>query len=81
MKIVMQPHVQKWGNSLGIRIPLSLAQKIGLREGTPVDLQVDEDAIIIRRKQYSLEQMLARVKPENIHSEIDTGPQVGREIW
>ncbi|AKX93781.1 multidrug transporter MatE [Moorella thermoacetica] len=77
----MQPHVQKWGNSLGIRIPLSLAQKIGLREGTPVDLQVDEDAIIIRRKQYSLEQMLARVKPENIHSEIDTGPQVGREIW
>nr|WP_156274444.1 AbrB/MazE/SpoVT family DNA-binding domain-containing protein [Moorella glycerini] len=81
MKIVMQPHVQKWGNSLGIRIPLSLAQKIGLREGTPVDLQVDEDAIIIRRKHYSLEQMLARIKPENIHSEIDTGPQVGREIW
>ncbi|WP_338825464.1 hypothetical protein MHOCP_10400 [Moorella humiferrea] len=77
----MQPHVQKWGNSLGIRIPLLLAPKIGLREGTPVDLQVDEDAIIIRRKHYSLEQMLAQVKPENIHSEIDTGPQVGREIW
>ncbi|WP_083476475.1 AbrB/MazE/SpoVT family DNA-binding domain-containing protein [Moorella stamsii] len=72
MKIVMQPHVQKWGNSLGIRIPLSLAPKIGLRESTPVDLQVDEDAII---------KMLAQVKPENIHGEIDTGPQVGREIW
>ncbi|CEP66556.1 AbrB-like domain [Moorella glycerini] len=68
----MQPHVQKWGNSLGIRIPLSLAPKIGLRESTPVDLQVDEDAII---------KMLAQVKPENIHGEIDTGPQVGREIW
>ncbi|BCV21093.1 multidrug transporter MatE [Moorella sp. Hama-1] len=77
----MQPHVQKWGNSLGIRIPLALAQKTGLREGTPVDLLVDEDAIIIRRKHYSLEQLLAQVTPGNTHGEIDTGPQVGREVW
>ncbi|KUK12725.1 MAG: Transcriptional regulator/antitoxin, MazE [Moorella sp. 60_41] len=77
----MQPHVQKWGNSLGIRIPLSLAQKVGLREGTPVDLQVEQDAIIIRRKKHSLEQMLAQVTSDNTHGEIDTGPQVGREIW
>lgn len=81
MKIVMQPHVQKWGNSLGIRIPLSLAQKIGLKEGTPVDLEVNDDAMIIRRKRYSLEQLLSQVTPDNIHGEVDTGPQVGREIW
>ncbi|WP_258361172.1 AbrB/MazE/SpoVT family DNA-binding domain-containing protein [Moorella sulfitireducens] len=72
--------MQKWGNSLGIRIPLALTQKIGLREGNPVGLQVDEDAIIIRRKHYSLEQLLAQVTPDNNHSEIDTGPQVGREV-
>ncbi|WP_258360337.1 AbrB/MazE/SpoVT family DNA-binding domain-containing protein [Moorella sulfitireducens] len=77
----MQPRVQKWGNSLGIRIPLSLAQKVGLTEGTPVDMQVDEDAIIIRRKYYSLEQLLAQVTPDNTHGEIDTGSQFGREIW
>ncbi|HHW42147.1 MAG TPA: AbrB/MazE/SpoVT family DNA-binding domain-containing protein [Syntrophomonadaceae bacterium] len=77
----MQPHVQKWGNSLGIRIPLALAQKIGLKEGTPVDLEAKDDAIIIRRKRYSLEQLLSQVTPDNIHGEVDTGPRVGREIW
>ncbi len=77
----MQPRVQKWGNSLGVRIPLSLAQKIGLREGMPVDLQADEKAIIIRLKQYSLEQLLAGISPDNIHDEVDTGPRVGRESW
>ncbi|NSW92892.1 MAG: AbrB/MazE/SpoVT family DNA-binding domain-containing protein [Firmicutes bacterium] len=77
----MQPHVQKWGNSLGIRIPLALAQKIGLKEGTPVDLEAKDDAIIIRRKRYSLEQLLSQVTPNNIHGEVDTGTQVGREIW
>ncbi|NPV29736.1 MAG: AbrB/MazE/SpoVT family DNA-binding domain-containing protein [Firmicutes bacterium] len=77
----MQPHVQKWGNSLGIRIPLALAQKIGLKEGTPVDLEAKDDAIIIRRKRYSLEQLLSQVTPDNIHGEVYTGPQVGREIW
>ncbi len=77
----MQPRVQKWGNSLGIRIPLSLARQTGLREGTPVDLQAEEEALIIRRKKYNLEQLLALVSPDNMHDEIDTGPPAGREAW
>lgn len=79
--LAMQPRVQKWGNSLGVRIPSPLAQQIGITEGTPVDLELGEDVIIIRRKRYSLEQMLAKVTPENIHTEVDTGPRVGREAW
>lgn len=77
----MQPRVQKWGNSLGVRIPLPLAQQVGIGEGTLVDLELHEDALIIRRKRYSLEEMLAGVTPENAHPEIDTGPRVGREAW
>lgn len=77
----MQSHVAKWGNSLGIRIPKSLAEKIGLTEGTPVDFKVDNDAIIIRRKSYSLEMLLSQVTPQNMHSEINTGYPVGREVW
>jgi antitoxin MazE len=77
----MQSRVQKWGNSLGVRIPLSLAEKTGLKEGVPVDLQADDDALVIRRKQYSLEQLLAQVSTDNTHKEIETGHPVGREAW
>jgi len=77
----MQPRVQKWGNSLGVRIPLSLAMKAGLKEGVPVDLQADDNMLVIRRKQYTLEQLLAQVSPDNVHREIETGSQTGREAW
>lgn len=74
-------HVTKWGNSLGIRIPMALAKKVGLTEGTPIDFQVDNDTIIIRRKRYTLEKLLSEVDSKNVHHEINTGAPVGREIW
>lgn len=77
----MQSQVRKWGNSLAIRIPRSLAEKIGLAEGTTVDFQIDNDALVIRRKRHSLEMLLAQVTPENVHDEVGTGCPVGREIW
>ncbi|MDQ0286627.1 antitoxin MazE [Desulfofundulus luciae] len=77
----MQSRVTKWGNSLGIRIPRTLAEKIGLREGTPVDFEIKDNAIIIRRKRCSLDMLLSQVTPQNVHHEISTGHPVGREIW
>lgn len=78
---VMHYHIQKWGNSLGIRIPKTLAQKAGLVEGTPVEIILGDDAIIIRPRNYSLETLLSGVTPENLHREVDTGKPVGREVW
>lgn len=77
----MQSHITKWGNSLGIRIPKVLAQEAGLTEGTPVELQLDDNTIIIRRKRYSLEMLMSQVTSQNIHKEIETGRSVGREKW
>ena len=77
----MQTHVTKWGNSLGIRIPSALAKEFGLAEGVAVEFQVDGDAIVIRRKRLSLELLLAEVTPQNMHTEITTGPALGREAW
>ena len=73
--------VMKWGNSLGIRIPMILAKKLSLTEGTPVDCQVENDTLIIRRKEYSLEDLLSKVNTGNIHKEVDTDKSVGREVW
>lgn len=77
----MESQVTKWGNSLGVRIPRPLAEKAGIREGTPIVLEVDEDAIVIRRKRYNLQALLAQVTPENLHGEVDTGRPAGREAW
>lgn len=77
----MQYHIQKWGNSLGIRIPKTMAQKVGLCEGTPVEIILDDESIIIRPRRYSLETLLSGVTPGNLHRELDTGKPVGREVW
>jgi len=34
----METVVQKWGNSLGIRIPRGLALEFHLKNGTPVEI-------------------------------------------
>lgn len=73
--------MQKWGNSLGVRIPNPLAQKVGLTEGTLVEVEADNHRIIIRRQRYSLEELLSRVTPENLPGEVDTGLPMGREEW
>ena len=77
----MESQVTKWGNSLGVRIPKTLAEKVGLTEGTPIVFDVDENAIVIHRKRHRLETLLAQVTPENLHGEVKTGRPVGHEVW
>ena len=85
----MQSQVQKWGNSLALRIPKALAAQTQLDQGTPVEMKVENGALVIkpvesqpkRKRKYKLEELLAQVTPENIHPEIDFGPPVGKEVW
>ena len=73
--------VQKWGNSLGIRIPKSLALKVGLEEGTEVDLDIEDGHLVIKPKSTTLDELLSQITPENVHTEIPTGEPQGREVW
>jgi len=76
----MHVNVTKWGNSLGVRIPRVLANKVGIHEGTPVDVSIQDHHIVIS-KGYSLESLLNQVTSENIHKEIQAGTSCGKEIW
>jgi antitoxin MazE len=58
-----------------------MAERLGLVEGIPVDLQVEGDTIFIRRKKYDLEMLLSQVTAQNKHGEINTGQPKGRESW
>jgi antitoxin MazE len=75
--------VQKWGNSLGVRIPKSVAQDAELRERASVELRVEGGHLMIvpAGKKYTLEELVSKITPENRHPETDWGPPVGKEIW
>lgn len=79
----MASTVQKWGNSLGIRIPKSLAEQVHLREGTTVELNAARGVLTIRpkrRRKYTLAQLLARARRPSPHRDLDRVSPVGREL-
>jgi antitoxin MazE len=80
----MESVVNKWGNSLAVRIPQGLAKEIAIQEGTEVDLSVIDGNLVIKpahRKRYSLEELVSGITPKNRHDEVDWGEPVGNEFW
>lgn len=80
----MITRVQKWGNSLGVRIPKTIASHAHVDEGTAVDVSIEDDRLVItpvRKTAYRLKELLDRVTPDNVHGEIEFGGPVGREVW
>jgi antitoxin MazE len=80
----MHVRVQKWGNSLAVRIPKPLAEDAEVKEGTVLNLAVFEGKVIatpVSKRKLSLKQLLAKVNRKTLHDEIDFGSPVGREIW
>lgn len=74
--------VRKWGNSAAVRIPAPVMEQAKIRLDQPVEISAEEGVIMIRsaRLRYTLEELMAKVTPENIHPETDWGPDVGREV-
>jgi len=80
----MRTRVQKWGNSLALRIPKSFAAEVGLHKEASVDISLADGELVIRpvtEPKLTLKQLLARVTKQNLHREVDTGPTVGKETW
>ena len=71
--------VSKWGSSLAVRIPQPIAEQWGVQEGSAIEIVPRGDQIVLHKKTYDLASMLARVKPDNLHPEQDTGPAQGGE--
>ncbi len=80
----MRSRIQQWGNSLALRIPRPFAKDAGLRRHTEVEVSlVDGNVVIsaIEDPEPTLEMLLAQVTEDNLHSEVDTGPPLGKEVW
>lgn len=79
----MTTKVQKWGNSLAIRIPIELSKKIGLVEGGAINFTQVRDAIVIKSAMpvYKLKDLLKGMTRKKAQPEIDWGNPVGEELW
>lgn len=73
--------VQKWGNSLAVRIPSAIAEAAAIKQGVELLLAINEEGLqlIPKKKKATLEDLLARITPENKHAEIDVGI-TGKEL-
>ena len=80
----MKVQIQKWGNSLALRIPKSFAVESNIGQGSTVEVSLENGRIIVfpvAETEVSLDEMLAQITAENLHGEIDTGSSVGQEAW
>jgi antitoxin MazE len=74
--------IERWGSSLAVRIPVSLAKRLRVHAGNGVEMQVVCGALVLRfrrRLKYGLKDLLGNCKRHQLHGEIDFGPDVGRE--
>ncbi len=80
----MRTRVQKWGNSLALRIPKSFAAEARLAEESVVDITVVRGKLVVvsvAESKITLGKLLAGITEKNLHSEVFTGPAVGSEEW
>jgi antitoxin MazE len=80
----MKTRVQKWGNSLALRIPKAFAVEAGLAPNVAVKLSIVKGALVVRPvapEPLTLEELLRGVTDENRPGEWQTGPAVGKEVW
>ena len=80
----MKTRVQKWGNSLALRIPKAFAEEVGIADNVLVDISLTDGKLLvmpITEQPITLDDLLAGITDDNIHHEYDTGIPEGNEAW
>lgn len=79
----MQRKIQRWGNSLALRIPKTVATELGLQGNSQVEIKVIDRKLVVMPivNIVSLNELLNKIKPETLHGAIDWGQPQGNEIW
>ena len=78
----------KWGNSLAVRIPKTLADFLKVGAGRQADITVENGALVLRpierpkrKPTYTLEELLKGMTKEDVPQEVDWGKARGNEGW
>ena len=73
--------ISKWGSSLAVRIPKAIAEEWGVEDGTTVEMSRDAKGLHLRKRKYTLEELLEGMKDADLPPAVDWGPPRGKEIW
>ncbi len=77
----MESRLRKWGNSLGLRIPMHIAKQLQLHPGSAVKIKIEEDRIIIQLPKYDLDTMLKGITSKNRHHQmLEDDPRGNRHL-
>jgi len=80
----MATTLQKWGNSLGIRVPKTIAEQLHLTTGTTVEFETTAGVLTIRpirrRRKPKLSALLSEFKPRHRQGELHTDGPRGAEL-
>lgn len=80
----MEARLQKWGNSIGIRIPSNILKALNLKENDIIDLIQEEEKIVIsksQKKKISLRERFKEYNDKNLAKDFSWDEPKGREIW
>lgn len=79
----MKTKIQKWGNSLGVRLPKSITEQKELKAGLAVSVLIQNNQIVIEPivEEMSLDSMMTSVTSKNLHKETDWTESLGNEVW
>jgi antitoxin MazE len=77
----MRASLARWGNSLAVRVPKEVAASMGLREGAALDLTVEDDALVLRRRRYDLDELVAAMAGAETPPMVLDDEARGSEVW
>ena len=78
-----QVQIAKWGNSLALRVPRDLAERLGLAEGVKVNLEAQQDGTLVitkAKRRYTLEELVAGMTPDRAHPALIDDEPRGEEL-
>ncbi len=79
----METNIQKWGNSLGVRLPKSIALSKSLRVGSRVEVNETKTGIsieVVQKNHPTLDELLKKFDTKTQHDLVDWGSDLGEEV-
>ncbi|MBK6999834.1 MAG: AbrB/MazE/SpoVT family DNA-binding domain-containing protein [Rhodoferax sp.] len=78
----MQVEIQKWGNSAAVRLPATILRDAGIALGQALDVTIADGKLVFSPKpHYKLEDLVAKISPDNCHALLLDDGLRGNEIW
>ena len=78
----------RWGNSLAVRIPKSVAEALNVSDGKQAEINVENGTLVLRpivkpgrKPRYTLDELLRGMTKDNVPQEVNWGPPRGNEAW